>query len=135
MSIDDSILGGSEMATCLKDQSSIFNQRQQHPDATTCHSQSPSLGHSHNILNEPVAAQDSQLQLQHRKSIHEYNSETLSTWKQVSGSEHSKLAAIGKNSAVTGLVSEAFRKRDKYTKDQMIKANPQLRAYSELTNT
>ena len=43
------------------------------------------------------------------------------------------MASVSK-ATVTGLVSEAFRKRNKFTQDSMIKVNPQLLALTTTAN-
>ena len=45
------------------------------------------------------------------------------------------MSSPSKNSAMTGLVSEAFRKQNKFTHAKMVKVNPQLRPYSSTTST
>ena len=77
---------------------------------------------SGNILNEPVSPRD--YKLQHRKSIHDwFNTEggnSNSKNPQGSGDDTKKISPSPvKNINMTGLVSEAFRKQNKYTNATM----------------
>ena len=80
----------------------------------------PEKKNSSNILNEPVSPHD--YQLVHRKSIHEYfsNPEMQQLSSKQSSADEVKAMGMspGKGKAtMMGTVSEAFRKRNKFTQD------------------
>jgi len=113
----------------LRKESIVTDYADQEAEQTTQCGTNRATTHETNILNEPVST--SAYRLQHRKSIHDEYFNTDLTFKNANSSaDESKMTGSGSpnKTATMGLVSEAFRKQNKFTHDAMIRVNPQLRS-------